>query len=111
MIFFCLMLSFLDIDVTIVISLNGAIVGYFMAYAIPIATHLACYHKKLTNEEKIERSDLLLSVESDTGTTDGALKCNDHPPRSYLRHLVIYGGLLVMGLAVACFKLYSLFYS
>jgi hypothetical protein len=109
MIFFCVLLTFLDIDVTIVISLNGAIVGYFMAYAIPIATHLACYHKKLTNEEKIERSDLLLSVESDSETRDDALKCNDHPPRSYMRHMLIYGGLLVMGLAVACFKLYSLF--
>jgi hypothetical protein len=65
MIFFCVMLTFFEVDVTIVISLNGAIVGYFMAYAIPIATHLACYHKKLTHEEKVQRSDLLLSVETD----------------------------------------------
>lgn len=49
MIFFCVMLTFFDVDVTIVLSLNGAIVGYFMAYAIPIAAHLTCYHKKLSN--------------------------------------------------------------
>ncbi len=110
MILFCVLLTFLDIDVTVVISLNGAIVGYFMAYAIPIATHLACYHKKLSHEEKMERSDLLLSVESDNETRDEALKCNEHPPRPFMRHALIYGGLLLMGLAVAFFKLYSLFF-
>jgi hypothetical protein len=68
MIFFCVVLTFFNVDVTIVMSLNGAIVGYFMAYAIPIVTHLTCYHKKLTNEEKLQRSDLLLSVETDNET-------------------------------------------
>jgi hypothetical protein len=45
-----------EVDVTIVMSLNGAIVGFFMAYAIPITTHISCYHKKLTQHEKSERS-------------------------------------------------------
>lgn len=52
MIFFCVILTFFEVDVTIVMSLNGAIVGFLMAYGIPIATHLVCYHKKLSHEEK-----------------------------------------------------------
>lgn len=70
MIIFCMILTFFEVDVSVVMSLNGAIVGFFMAYAIPIATHLACYHRKLTHEEKKERSDLLLSVETDDETVE-----------------------------------------
>jgi len=43
----CLVVTFFEVDVSIVLSLNGAIVGFFMAYAIPIASHLTCYHRKL----------------------------------------------------------------
>jgi hypothetical protein len=50
MIIFCLVLTFFEVDVTVVISLNGAIVGLFMAYAIPITAHLTCYHKRLSHE-------------------------------------------------------------
>lgn len=39
--------TFFEVDVSIVLSLNGAIVGFFMAYGIPISLHLACYHKKM----------------------------------------------------------------
>lgn len=46
MIIFCMFLTFFEVDVTIVMSLNGAIAGFFMAYAIPIAAHLVCYHKE-----------------------------------------------------------------
>lgn len=35
-------------------SLNGAIAGFFMAYAIPIAAHLVCYHKETKEQEKKE---------------------------------------------------------
>ena len=52
MITFCLLVTIFEVDVTIVMSLNGAIVGFFMAYAIPITAHLSCYHKKLTQDEK-----------------------------------------------------------
>lgn len=61
----CVLVTFFEIDVTIILSLNGAIVGFFMAYAIPIATHLTCFHKKLTHEEKSQRTELLLSVDTD----------------------------------------------
>ena len=107
-IIFCLILTFFEVDVSVVMSLNGAIVGFFMAYAIPIATHLACYHRKLSHEEKKERSDLLLSVETDDETVEESLRCNSHPKRPLMRHILVYGGLFVMGVAVACFKLYSL---
>ena len=50
MMFCCFIVTFFEVDVSIVLSLNGAIVGFFMAYAIPIATHLGCYHEKLGKE-------------------------------------------------------------
>lgn len=49
MIMCCLVITFFEVNVSIVLSLNGAIVGFFMAYAIPIATHLTCYHKKMSH--------------------------------------------------------------
>jgi hypothetical protein len=62
-----MLVTFFDIDVSIVISLDGAVVGFFMAYAIPIVCHLTCYHQKLTKSEKLKRSELLLSVDSIDG--------------------------------------------
>ena len=41
------MISILCIDVSIVLSFDGAIIGFFMGYGIPIFMHLTCYHKKL----------------------------------------------------------------
>ena len=46
----CLIVTFFEVDVSIILSLDGAIVGFFMAYALPITTHLVCYHKKLSEK-------------------------------------------------------------
>ena len=56
LILFCFIITFFEVDVSIVLSLNGAIIGFFMAYAIPIAAHLACYHKNMSEAERKERS-------------------------------------------------------
>jgi sodium-coupled neutral amino acid transporter 9 len=45
-------ISILDVDVSLVLSFDGAIIGFFMAYGIPIYMHLKCYHLKLTPQEK-----------------------------------------------------------
>lgn len=107
----CFIITFFEVDVSIVLSLNGAIIGFFMAYGIPIYAHLTCYHKKMSDAERKHRSELLLSTESETDSeiVDEALRCNDHPPRSKLRHYMIYGSLMAMGFAVACFKIYAMF--
>jgi len=42
----CLLVTFFNINVSVIMSLNGAIVGFFMAYALPIATHLATLRPK-----------------------------------------------------------------
>jgi sodium-coupled neutral amino acid transporter 9 len=41
-------IAILDINVSIVLSFDGAIIGFFMAYGIPIWMHLKCYHFKPT---------------------------------------------------------------
>jgi len=111
----CLMITIFAIDVSIVLSLNGAIIGFFMAYGIPIYAHLKCYHSKLNNQQIIQRSDLLLSVDESEGsmsidsqTRSESIKCNDHPPRTLKRHLLAYGGLTGFGVAVGIFKIISL---
>lgn len=44
-------------DVTVLMSLNGAVVGFFISYAIPIYIHLKClYHKYSENENKKRKS-------------------------------------------------------
>jgi hypothetical protein len=54
---------------------------------------------------------MLLSTNSDTDeeTMDEALRCNNHGVGSKLRNYMIYGGLMVMGFAVGCFKIYAMF--
>ena len=47
--------------------------------------------------------------DTDDETIDEALKCNDHPPRSLMRHVIIYGGLTIMGIAVGILKLMAFF--
>ena len=66
MLLFCFVVTFFEVDVSIVISLNGAIVGFFMAYVIPIASHIVCLHGKLTQDQKAKRTELLLSTESES---------------------------------------------
>ena len=53
---FCFAVTFFNINVSVIISLNGAIVGFFMAYAIPIATQLVGYHG-LPGSKKSQLSD------------------------------------------------------
>jgi len=46
------MIALFKIDVSIILSIDGAIIGFFMAYGIPIYTHLKCYHFKMKKTEK-----------------------------------------------------------
>lgn len=46
---------------SIVLSLDGAIVGFFMAYGIPIYMHLKCYHFKPSSDEKKQLKRSLLA--------------------------------------------------
>jgi len=57
--------ALLEINVSIVLSLDGAIVGFFMAYGIPIYMHLKCYHFKPTHDEKRQLKRSLLASEND----------------------------------------------
>jgi hypothetical protein len=55
------MMSILPIDVSYVMSFDGAIVGFFMIYGIPIYMHLKCYYHKFTSTENDKRLSLLSS--------------------------------------------------
>lgn len=64
--------ALLDINVSIVLSLDGAIIGFFMAYGIPIYMHLKCYHFKPSAEEKrLLKRSLLASDNDDASLITG----------------------------------------
>jgi hypothetical protein len=40
----------LGIDVSLILSLDGAVIGFFMGYGIPIYIHIKCLYHKFTAE-------------------------------------------------------------
>jgi hypothetical protein len=43
----------LAIDVSLILSLDGAVIGFFMGYGIPIYIHIRClFHNFTQNENK-----------------------------------------------------------
>ena len=106
----------LAIDVSIILSLDGAIFGFFIVYGIPVYIHLKCYHHKFTQKENKIRSSLLSSgledelqdAELDDEMMEDLLKCNKHKKKSKGKHIVLYGFIVAIGLALGVFKIYSL---
>lgn len=68
--------ALLDINVSIVLSLDGAIIGFFMAYGIPIYMHLRCYHFKPTGEEREKLQRSLLRSSNTEGSMVTGLDSN-----------------------------------
>ena len=97
-----------------VLSFDGAIIGFFIIYGIPIFIHLKCYHHKYTSEENLYRRSLLSSadnaineMELDDELSMEILKCNDHAQKSKTRHYAIYGLIMLFGVSLGAFKIYS----
>lgn len=56
----CLIVQMLNVDPTLIISLNGGVIGYLLVYVVPIKLHLTCLYSKIeknnSNCEKIEEN-------------------------------------------------------
>ena len=50
------------IDVSVILSLNGAVIGFFMGYGIPIYIHFRCMFHKYTVDEDKKRKSLMESL-------------------------------------------------
>lgn len=50
----CLIIQMLDVDPTLVISLNGGVIGYLLVYVVPIKLHLKCLYSEHPEEDKTE---------------------------------------------------------
>ena len=50
----CLIFEIFNIDVSLVISLSGAVCGFILVYLIPIYLHLHCLYGK--NEENLKQN-------------------------------------------------------
>lgn len=44
------LIAVLAIDVSLILSLDGAVIGFFMGYGIPIYIHIKCLYHKFTAE-------------------------------------------------------------
>ena len=60
----CLVVQMLNLDPTLIISLNGGVIGYLLVYAIPIKMHLTCLYDKeeAKIEKKLEPEDVLTTT-------------------------------------------------
>jgi hypothetical protein len=50
------------VDVSIILSLDGAVIGLFMGYGIPIYIHLKCMYYKFSDTEDKRRKSLMESL-------------------------------------------------
>lgn len=50
------------VDVSVILSLDGAVIGFFMGYGIPIYIHLRCLFHKFSQDEDKKRKSLLESM-------------------------------------------------
>lgn len=52
---FSSIIAILAIDVSAILSLDGAVIGFFMGYGIPIYIHIKCLYHKFTTKENSKR--------------------------------------------------------
>lgn len=131
---FCLIIQILNVDPTLIISLNGAVCGFLLVYIIPIKMHLTCLYTDAheiresllrdsdddrpsgitTTEDGTKISDLRVDkLEDDYGTTFATAACNSmHQGRRdrmnrKLRYF-LYFILTLVGLAFAVIKIVNL---
>lgn len=115
---FSAIIAILAIDVSIILSLDGAVIGFFMGYGIPIYIHFKCLYHKFTSDEDRKRKSLMESLLNESILGEGqhelelepeALECNQHEPVSKQWTYGLYGAMLVCGIALGFFKLSSVF--
>jgi hypothetical protein len=58
-IIFSTVVAMAAIDVSIILSLDGAVIGLFMGYGIPIYIHLKCLYYKFSETENRRRKSLM----------------------------------------------------
>lgn len=60
----------LAIDVSLILSFDGAVVGFFMGYGIPIYIHLRCLFHKYTPDENKSRKKALSETNEESLMTE-----------------------------------------
>ena len=65
-----LIVQMLNVNPTLIISLNGGVIGYLLVYAIPIKLHLTCLYKENAMvEEKKEVLPVIREVDASSNTS------------------------------------------
>lgn len=132
---FCILIQILNVDPTLIISLNGAICGFLLVYIIPIKMHLTCLYSDpsiikqsllredsdddrpsiiTTTEDGAKISDLRVDkLEDDCGNINNYAACNSmHQERkkrmNQKMRYFLYFVLTLIGLAFAVIKIVNL---
>ena len=106
-----LTIHILNVNVTIAISFDGAIIGFVLVYLIPICMHLKCVYHKYSDTENKDRINSLYG--SDTSLimvnldSPEVLECVHKTKPNKLRDGVIYSVVGAFGVAMGVFKIYS----
>ncbi|CAD8199009.1 unnamed protein product [Paramecium pentaurelia] len=123
----CLIVQCVEVDLSLIISLCGAVIGLFQEYIIPIALHLSCLYAKKDSKTKNQPNynQVQASMESTEYLVDQVdftkfslndeedLKCNDHSellkrmPKNF--RISLYSFILVIGIAIGIGKLIDIF--
>lgn len=112
-----LLVQVFSLNVAAVVSFDGAVIGFVLAYLIPVYMHLKCMYHTYTPEENDTRRALLEknlqqqeSQELVVGVSlldDEELQCVEHPPRNKRKDRVLYSVIMTFGVAMGIFKIIS----
>ncbi|CAD8190473.1 unnamed protein product [Paramecium pentaurelia] len=123
----CLIVQCVEVDLSLIISLCGAVIGLFQEYIIPIALHLNCLYAKkgFQTQNQPNYNQVQVSMESTQYLVDQVdftkfslndeedLKCNDHQellkrmPKNL--RISLYSFILIIGIAIGIGKLIDIF--
>ena len=75
-----LAIQMLNVDPTLIISLNGSVIGYLIAYVVPIKIHLKCLYgdeENVTYEQKKIQNEQIINVSNNNTPLIGKEKDKD----------------------------------
>lgn len=111
-----LIVQVLSLNVAAVVSFDGAVIGFVLAYLIPIYMHWKCmYHQYTPEENDIRRQLIDKSAEKKNESLmmsvslgdDEDLQCMPHPPQKKSKDRVLYTAIMTFGVAMGIFKIIS----
>lgn len=116
----CLVVEIFGWDINMIIGLSGAIGGFLLIYIIPIYLHMKCIYFAKPDDHNVTEAILpkqsgnnnkSVDIEENT-TSEAKHMCRNHSDifiKNKTVALIVYGILVLFGVAILGFLLYGLF--